>query len=134
MKRVLKSKVMAKIQKEFLQDLPLCRSSDHFFFIKGRIFLTLSYIVGFYPPLFRIKREYWPPRFGAKKEYWPPLCCVCVILFSCVCGHVRFDNCVWQSQIPSCFVSCALGAFLGGSQGGARISPPWLHREFGSGQ
>jgi hypothetical protein len=30
------------------------------------------------------------------------------------------------------FLSCVLGAFLGGSQGGDRYAPHWLHAAFGA--
>jgi hypothetical protein len=54
---------------------------------------------------------------------------MCYILFMCVCGRVRFDNCMSErSQLPSLFVSCALGAFLGGSQGGQVAPPSYVQR------
>jgi hypothetical protein len=55
-------------------------------------------------------------------------CWVCVILFACVCVWVRQIRQL-RLMIPSPrALSCVLGAFLGGSQGGGggRYAPPCL--------
>jgi hypothetical protein len=50
---------------------------------------------------------------------------MCYILCMCVC--VGASDTTTTSDDP-----CASGAFLGGSQGGGRYAPPWLHAVFGA--
>jgi hypothetical protein len=59
-------------------------------------------------------------------------CWVCVIFFACVCVWVRQIRQL-RLTIPSPrALPCVLGAFLGGSQGGAGMPPPWLRAAFGA--
>jgi hypothetical protein len=58
-------------------------------------------------------------------------CWVCVIFFACVCVWVRQIRQL-RLTIPSPrALSCASGAFLGGSQGGAGMPPPGYAQHLG---
>jgi hypothetical protein len=58
-------------------------------------------------------------------------CWVCVIFFACVCVGASDMTTASDDPSSSALLSCVLGAFLGGSQGG-QVCPPWLRATFGA--
>jgi hypothetical protein len=60
-------------------------------------------------------------------------CWVCVIFFACLCVWVRQIRQLHLTIPSPRSLPCALGAFLGGSQGGGgRYAPLWLRTVFGA--
>jgi hypothetical protein len=72
------------------------------------------------------------PKCSMRDKLLKEKCWVCVIFFACVCVWVRQIRRL-RLTIPSPrALLCAPGAFLGGSQGGAGMPPPWLCGAFGA--